>query len=365
MIGTIKIKIQGLNSGKIINALIDDGVYLKNLKQKQKSVVFEIFEKDEIAFKNICKKYHKHYEILSKNNFVNLIKRARFYFGFLVSFCLIVSFVFSFNLYIFKVNLTVAENKKFDLSRVEKMLKENGIFDGMLKQDLDISNLQKLIISSNDDVSGCSIKSSGGKLEIEIQPAVMKENVSKENIYSKFDAVITSVEVFAGRSNLKPGELVKKGDLLIENDNGASGKIKAKVYFSDYLIYNENQVVKEFTGRVVEKTGFEILNKTLSNSVKINEFSNYIEEKCVFCVSKNNFIPVNFVKFVYREFEYKETKIAFELMENDLKEKIYKSVFDKIDAKNKDKITNVSYSIVSENNLTRLDCFVECEIDLV
>ena len=47
-------------------------------------------------------------------------------------------------------------------------------------------------------------------------------------------------------------------DVLIENKNGASGKIIGKVYFSDYLIYNENQVVKEFTGRVIEKSKIEM-----------------------------------------------------------------------------------------------------------
>lgn len=365
MIGTIKIKIQGLNFGKIINSLIDSGVYLKNLKQKQKYVVFEISEKDETAFKNICKKYHKHYEVLSKNNLVNLLKRARFYFGFIVSFCLIFAFVFSFNLYVFEVNLTIAENKTFDLTKVENLLKENGIVDGMKKKDLEISSLQKLIISSNENISGCSIKEIGGRLEIEIQPAVMKESVSNENIYSNFDAVITSVEIFSGKSTLKPGDLVRKGDLLIENDNGASGKIIGKVYYSDYLIYNENQVVKDFTGRIVEKTRFEVVNKMLSKSIKISEFSNYIEEKCVFCVSKNNFLPINLVKFIYREFEYKETKIPFELVEEEFKEKIYRMVYDKIDLDKKDKITNVSYSIVSENNLTRLDCFVECELNLI
>ena len=46
-------------------------------------------------------------------------------------------------------------------------------------------------------------------------------------------------------------------------------------------------------------------------------------------------------------------------------EKIYQVVLDKLDDSMKDKITNVTYSVVSENNLTRLDCFVECEIDLV
>lgn len=365
MIGTMKIKIQGLNSGKIINSLIDDGVYLKNLKQKQKSVVFEISESDENRLKVICKKHRKGFEILSKNNFINLIKRLRFYLGFLVSICLIVAFVFSFNLYIFEVNLSVNENKKFDLTNVEMLLKENGVVSGVKKKDLDILKLQNLIVSSNKNIAGCSIIKNGGKLDVIIQPAILKENVSKENVYSKYNAVITGVEIFAGKTNLKVGDLVKTGDLLIENDNGASGKITGKIYYSDYLIYNENQVVKEFTGRIIEKSSFELINKMLGKMHKINDFSNYIEEKCVFCVSKNNFIPLNFVKFIYREFEYKETKVAFDLVEEELKENIYNTVFEKIDDTQKEKITNVTYSIVTENNLTRLDCFVECEIDLI
>ena len=144
MIGTVKIKIQGLNSGKVINSLIDNGVYLKNLKQKQKCVVFEIFEKDENEFKRICKNYHKKYEILSKNSFVNLIKKTRFYFGFVISFCLIFALVFSFNLYVFEINLVVSQNKKFDLSNIEKQLKENGIVVGMKKSDLEISKLHQV-----------------------------------------------------------------------------------------------------------------------------------------------------------------------------------------------------------------------------
>ncbi len=278
---------------------------------------------------------------------------------------MIVSFVFSFNLYVFEVNLSVAENKKFDLTNVEMLLKENGFVSGAKKKDLDISKLQNLIVSSNKKIAGCSIIKNGGKLDVIIQPAILKENVSKENVYSKYNAILTGVEIFAGKSNLKVGDLVKSGDLLIENDNGASGKITGKVYYSDYLIYNENQVVKEFTGRTIEKSNFEIANKTLVKMHKINDFSNYIEEKCVFCVSKNNFIPLNFIKFIYREFEYKEAIVTFDLVEEELKEKIYNIVLEKIEDNKKEKITNVTYSIVTEKNLTRLDCFIECEIDLV
>lgn len=364
MIGTIKVKIEGLNFGKIVNALVDEGVYLKNLKEKQKYVVFEIREEDEKKFLLVCKKYHKKFEILSRKGIVNFFKRLRYYFGFLVSMCLIVAFLFSFNLFVFDVKLIVSGNSDFDLKKVEKLLIDEGVVAGVKKKDIDAVKLQNLIVLSQENISACSVIKKGGVLEIVVYPGILKNEVIKENLYSKYDAVITKLDVFAGKTNLKVGDLIKKGDLIIESDNGASGKVSGKVYYSNYIIYNENQFIKEFTGREIVKTKFDLFEKMFKKSKQNIYFSNYLEEKCVFCVSKNNFIPLNLSKTIYKEFEYKEVKIAFEEVEEELKQKVYDLAFDMIEDKNKDKITNVSYSIVNENNLTRVDCFIECEVEL-
>ena len=66
MIGSVKVKIDGLNSGKIVNALVDNGVLIKNLVQKTKTSIFEIDARDEERLKTICKRYRKKYNILSK-----------------------------------------------------------------------------------------------------------------------------------------------------------------------------------------------------------------------------------------------------------------------------------------------------------
>ena len=364
MIGTIKIKIECLNSSKIINTLVDNGVFLKNLKERYKYIVFEIDERDEEKFRMICKKHHKHFDVISKNNIFRLVKKSRFYFGFCVALSLVVSFVYCFNLFVFQVNVSASSDVFFDLSKVNQLLIDNGIVSGMKKSELNISKLQNLIISSQDNISGCSVQRNGGKIDIVVYPGILKDQVSKENIYSKFNAVISSVELFAGKSDLKSGDLVKKGDLLIENDNGASGIITAKVYYSDYIIYNENQIVKEFTGREIEKEEIYLFNKKLFKTSKNIDFLNYTEENCVFCVSKNTFVSVVVKKITYKEFEYKEKIKKFENVEEILKEKLYSLVLEKIDEENKDKITTVTYSVVKENNLTRLDCFIECEINI-
>lgn len=359
----LRIKIEGLNKTKVLNALMLKGVCVSNLREKKNVTTFEISEKDEVVLNSICKKYHKKYEIISKYKLINILKKSKYYLGFILAFVIVFSFLYSFNLFYYQINLKVSSNINFDLTGVEKILSEKNIYAGMRKNNLDAKELQKLILMSQDNVSGCEIKSSGGKLDIIIYPAVLKENITKENIYSQFDAIVTKVDVFSGDGKVKAGDLVRKGDLLIENNNGASGEILGKIYYSDYILYNENQMVKEFTGRVIEKKDILVFNKILAKSNKNIVFSNYLEEICVFSVSKNLFLPISIQKTCYREYELKDVFLPFENVENKLKKEIYDEVFKSVMFK--DKITGVNYSVVREDNLVRLDCFIECEINLL
>lgn len=362
MSGTIKIKINGLNSGKILNALVDNGIFLKNIKQKSKNVTFEINENSEEDLKLICKKFHKSYEIISKNNFVNLIKKTKYYCGFVVGVVLVAALIFSFNFSVYKVNIEVEGDGQFDLANIQRVLEDNGIAPGTNKTKINNRELEKLILQTQENVAGCVVSQSGGVLNVVIYPGVLKNEVSKDNIYSKYDAVIEDVQIYAGKSNLKKGDVVRKGDLLIENNNGAAGKILAKIYYSDFIIYDENQFVRKFTGREITKNGIMIFNKNLAKPRQNIAFSEYLEENCAFCVSKNCFLPIYLTKTTYREFEYESVVVKFEEVENKLKANLLENVKIKM---NGEEILNVTYSVFQENNLTRLDCFIECEIDLL
>ena len=361
----IKIKIEGLNFSRIVNALIDEGVLIKNLKQKTKSAVFDIKKSQETRLKSVCNRFHKKYIILSENTFINYLKKARYYLGFIFAAILSMIFVFVFNMYIYKVNVSVDKNMNLNLESVKTLLNDNNVVGGMKKSDVDILKIQNMIIASRNDISGCKVEQKGGVLDIVIYPGKLKEDVNKDDIYSKHNAVITNIEVFAGSSNLKIGDVVKAGDLLIKNNNGAAGRIKGKIYYFDYLIYNENQIVKQKTGNVFECSNIMFFNKTTNKRNKNLNFSNYFEENCVFPISKNLFFPINLIKTKYIEFELVEQLVEFEKVEEELKNELYLKVLQQIDGCNEDLITGVTYSVVKENNLTRLDCFIECEVDLI
>jgi similar to stage IV sporulation protein len=325
--------------------------------------VFEIEKKNELKLKEICKRYHKKYIILSESGFINVLKRLRYYIGFILAMAMSVIFLSVFNMYIYGVNIKVEGGLSVDVNALKEVLNDNNIVRGMRKSNVDILGIQNLIMSSSDKIAGCMVEQIGGNLNIVIYPGILRDEVSKENIYSKYNAVITSVKVYAGKSNVKAGDVIKVGDLLIENNNGAKAEIRAKVYFSDYLIYNENQIVKVETGRVVDDIDVLLFNKTLYKTPKNTNFTNYFEENCVFCVSKNLFIPISLMKTKYIEFEYQERVVSFDSKENELKSELYLNILKQVQDKNS--ITGVTYSVVHENNLTRLDCFVECEIDIV
>lgn len=362
MSGMLRVKINGLNYGKILNELIENDIYLRNVKDKAKSVSFEIEEKNELKLNRICLKYKKRYEIISRNNFVNLIKNLKYYIGFIVAFVLVVALIFSFNFSVYRVNIHVDSREDFDVSNIEKILSDNGVVAGVAKSKINTRQLENLILKTQENVAGVTVKQNGGIVDVVIYPGVLNQEVKTENIYSNFDAVIKDVQIFAGQSDLKVGDIVRKGDLLIKNDNGAEGVIMAKIYFSDFIIYNENQMERVNTGRETTETSIMIFDKIIKKSKQNDTFSNYLEEKCVFSVSKNCFFPISVVKTSYKEFEYKSVVVKFEDVEEKLKEQLYNTVKEKAEGLN---ISNVTYSVVKENNLTRLDCFIECEVDLV
>lgn len=362
MINRIRVKIEGLNTQKIINKLVDNEVLIENYHAGKKHIIFDVDEKDEYLVKKTCGVFHKHYQIISRNNILNLIKRIRYYFGFILAMIVSFCFIYVNNLYIYKIDLRVEGNGVCDLVEIKNILSKNGVYEGLQKKALDISKIEKIILGSSS-VAGCTIKHQGGKINIILYPGNLKNETNQNNLYSGYNAVILDVDVYVGVSKIKKGDIVKAGDLLIENNNGAAGKILAKVYFSDYIIYNENQVISNKTGRVCKERNILLLNKNLNKSRKYNTFTNFIEEECVFCVSNNLFVPICVIEKKYYEIEYQDVVVKFDEVENNLKEQLYNSVQKNIP--DIDSISNVTYSVVTENNLTRLDCFIECEIDLL
>lgn len=359
----VRVKITGLNLLRITNKLIEKNIFVTDLIVKPRQIRFTIPENKLQFLDNICKKEHKFYQILHKNGIKQVLFRLPYYFGTMIALILSFCYIFATSLFISSVSVTYKSNLTYDLSSVNTLLKDKGIVAGMNKNKFTINEIQNMIMLEIDSVEGCEVRLNGGNLSICIYPATEKYEALTDDLFSNFDGVITEAEVYSGVLKVKVGDIVSKGDVLIENKNGASGKIKAKVYFTATKIYNQNQQKLIYTGNEYKVRDFLICSKFWVIGKNKCNFSNYLVENYSFYVGKNLFLPILCREIKYREVYIENKVIPFEVVEEEIKKELL------IDAKSKitnnSEITNITYSIVNEGDYTRIDCYVETILDLV
>ncbi len=355
------VKISGMNLTRIIDKLIAKNILIKDLKSNSKYIKFVISSSDLTELNKICKIEHKYYEIIYKNGFRQVLSKVPYLLGVFLSIVIILSYFISINSYVFDVNVTYSSNLNYDINNVNKFLFDKGIVTGMKRNKYSTREIQQMILVNFDDVSGCSVKIVGGKLNIVVYPAT-KQEVVVSDIISKHDAVITKINVFAGESEFKVGDIVKAGDLLIKNTNGASGEIEGKVYYNASIIYNENQQYLERTGNKYVVRNIVLFNKLKLNHGKKPIFNNFETEICDFYLYDQYLVPIKIQEITYYEMSVKERIVPFKDVEDKILNDAYNDALRKVE--DITKISNVTYSIVTEENYTRVDCFIETIINL-
>ncbi len=359
----IYVKIEGLNLARIAEKLISKGVMISNLKIKKTYILFSINQRYRAKLDKICKQEHKKYYIVKNTAIKRFFAKIPYLIGTFIPFCILFAVFYVFSNTIFEINLMVETSENFDLSNVKQILLNNNLMVGQSKKDFSPKEIEKIILENTKDVAGCEVFYDGQKLNITIFPMTEKIEISKDDLLSKYNAVVTKIEAFVGEENVKVGDVVKVGEILIKNNNGVQGEVKGKVYFSSTFIYNEEQEVFVETGNVISQKVYNIASFFDINSTSPVAFKNYKTEIIEQRVVKNLFLPIIEKKYIYKEVEIKEKLVLFEEVEekikNDLKEEVLKKL--PVGAT----YENITYSIVKENNYVRVDCFVETEIDLI
>ena len=355
------VKISGLNLARIIDKLVQKNILINNIIIKKQYIKFYIQERDLCKFDEICKKERKFYTIIYRSGIKNILSKLPYFIGSFLAIIIMFAYMFSYNMFVINLNVSYSSNLAYDLTKVNEVLKENNIVAGMKKGKCLESDIRMILLSNLDDISDCRVDINGINLNICVYPAI-KNEVFTEDIYSKYDAVITEIEVYSGSSELKVGDVVKNGDLLIKNDKGASGKIVGKVYFIGTEIYNENQFYAELTGNVYKYKNYKIFNKNFINGDKCTIFADFLEIKCEYFINKNLLIPIVCEEITCSEYVIKDKLVPFLEVEKEIKEKAYKNALAKLE--NFDGVKNTTYSIVREDNYVRVDCYIETEISL-
>lgn len=202
-------------------------------------------------------------------------------------------------------NITVEGNYSYTKSQITSFLKRINIQEGIRKKEIDSDRIEKEIRKQYNDISWVCAEVKGTNLIIHIKENYITEISVKEdkpyNIISNRDGVIKSILVRKGKSTVKAGDTVKKGDILISGivdvydeseqklfsrlcnaDGDIIGEIVSdykdslnKKYFVKEIKKTRNLYLPSMTGYTWIKEGNNTNKTVLCTENKLKAFGNY------------------------------------------------------------------------------------------
>lgn len=321
IIGYVTIRAEGYYIEKFINTCKNQNIYLGNMKREKSTIIianvpvkqFKIMGK--IAKKNKCK-----VKILEKKGvpfFLNKYKKRKI---FAISLMVILGIILVLSRFVW--NIEVTGNSSISSEEIINLVKEEGLDIGVLKSKVDIQKVVEKIRLDRSDVAWCGIKVSGTNVVIKVVETDKVPYVVDEddycNIVATKDAMIVDVNAQNGSLQVKEGDVVKKGTVLIAGwlegkYTGiryvhATGDVKAKVWYSKKEKINFKQKQKKETGKTEKKYTVNVDKFAINFYKRLSKFENYdtISTEKKLKISSNFYLPINFVIKENKEFVQEE-----------------------------------------------------------
>lgn len=331
ILGYITVKVEGYYIERFINICKVKKIPIWNLKREGEinlSFKTQIKEFKEIC--NIAKKVKCKVKIKNRKGVPFLLhkyKKRKIFVGLLV--IIIFTIMFSSN---FVWNIEVKEENNQNLEGIEFDIKEAGLNIGNLKSKINTKEIINKVRLKRNDIAWMGIELKGTNVIVKVVKADAKPEIIDEsefcNIIADKTGVITKINSQTGTANVKVGDIVKAGDVLI---NGwmegkytgiryvhAKGDIQAKVWHTEYKNMKYNTVEKVETGNYENKYSVKINNFKINFYKKLSKFKIYdtIDTENKLKIFSDFYLPISVIKTTNKELEERQKKYEIEEAKN-------------------------------------------------
>lgn len=242
LFGYLYLRVSAPNPEKLLNLCAAKGIGIWRVSVKKNIVYFKIgiqsFKKLRIYKRKIPCKIH----ITKKVGFPFFIARNKKRYGMLCGFALFIAIIYFMSGCVW--NICINGNKNIKSSEILAALNQIGIYEGARIKNIDPEDKRNELLLAQKGLSWAAINIEGSKLTVDVSET--KQVEEKENFASNFisveDGIIKKIEVKNGITEVKVGDTVQKGQLLVsgirEYDDGrvsfvrSMGNIYAEVDYS-------------------------------------------------------------------------------------------------------------------------------------
>ena len=353
ILGFLKISVKGYYIERFINICKNNKITIWNLKRKDNiELNLNVRIKE---FKEICKIARKtgcKVKIKNKKGIPFLLhryKKRKIFFILLILLALIIGLSSCF-----VWNVEIKEENGYELENIREDIEKAGLKVGIFKGKINTKEIINKIRLERKDVAWMGIELKGTNAIVKLVKSDEKPEIIDEdeycNIISNKEGIITKISVQNGTANVKVGDTVSIGDILVNGwmEGKFTGiryvhslaEIEAKVWYTESVKIPYNVTETKYTGNEEEKYGIKFNNFQINFTKKYSKFKIYdtIETENKIKLFSDFYLPISIVKTTYKEQEKIEKTYSVEEAKNIGIKQLEEKLDEKIE--NKDNIVN-------------------------
>ena len=342
-VGFVTINVEGFFIERFLNICKNKKIFLQDLQRKNSTYIkVKILKSDFREIRCIAKKTKCKIKIEKKSGFPFFINKYRKRKVFAIAVLVIAFFIFIITKFVW--NIEILGNETVSSEEILKLLSEYGVEEGILKSKIDTQKISNLIRLNRNEFSWIGITVKGTNVIVEVEEVTkIPEIIDKNkicNIVAKEDAVISKIIVQNGTAKVAVGDVVKKGDLLVEGvmEGTYTGirKVHAEANVFGKILYEkerkesfvQNEKIK--TGKKEEKIEFCINNFKINFNKGVSKFEKYdtITTNNKLKIFSDFYFPISLKKHTNLEYE----NIQKTYSNQQLEEKILKALEEEMEA---------------------------------
>ena len=317
-LGYVRITVEGYYIERFINICTTNKILIWNLKrEKGVKLHLNIGVQDFYRAIKVAKKLKCKIKIEKKRGIPFILNKYRKRKLFIVSLIVIMIALYTSSNYIWNIEIQIEDN--LQLENIETDIKEAGLEVGVLKSNLNTQEIVNKIRLKRDDLSWIGISIEGTNAIVKAVKAKEAPEVIDEkeycNIVAKKGGTITQIIAQNGTAQVKVGDQVEEGQVLIQGTMEGKytgiryvhslGEVKAIVQYTrtEQISLKEEQNIK--TGNKEVKYRIKFNNFQINFYKTLSKFKIYdtIEENKKFRIFSNLYLPISVTKITNEELE--------------------------------------------------------------
>ena len=370
--GYVKIKVEGLFLERFINICVSKKILLMDIKREKSTIMYaNVGIADYKKLKQVARKTKSKIKIQRKKGLPFTIKKYRKRKIFGILFVVITALLIVSSNYIW--NIEISGNVKITNQEILQSLEESGLKVGLSKNDIDINAVISKIRLDREDIAWIGITVKGTNAIVKIKEAAKAPEVIDENKFCNIVAnktgMITKINVQNGTANVKVGDIVEEGDILVNGYlegkytgtryvHGAA-TVEAKIWYTKKEKAMLKQQIPVQTGNEEKKYSIKFKKNQINLFKTLSKFEKYdtINENKKIILFSNFYLPIEVVKITNKEYVLQDVTYTNEEQIQILTEKLKKELLEEIgEQKN---IVNVNVNTYSQDEAVEVEVTYE------